>query len=259
MQHSSLKAEIVRTPNCSNRIYDQHCHTHYEVLFVLEGSIKLNVEGAHILLEKDSGIIIEPLKYHIVTGNNTAYHRLIISFEQEFIPQQIRQRLMENIRGNFVFFSENLSEIFRKYAVVLERGDPTFSLLLNAILTEGLYALAMDEQICVESTDSKRTGKLKQIISIIDENLCREIRLENIAAQMYMSESAMCHLFKEEMNISMKQYILQKKMIYAKSLLSQGASPGEAAAACGYKNYASFYKVFLKIIGKSPAGVIHKR
>lgn len=258
MEHSSFNAEIVRTPNCFDRIYDQHCHTHFEVLFVLEGSIKLNVEGAHILLEKDTGIIIEPLKYHIVTGNNTAYHRLIIFFEQDFIPLQIRGRFLGNIRDNYVFSSESLAQLFRKYSAVLEKGDPAYALLLDAILTESIYALAMDERIHAESPDSKRTGKLKQIISFIDENMDREILLEDIAARMYMSQSAVCHLFKEEMNISLKQYILQKKMIYAKSLLSQGVSPGEAAAACGYKNYASFYKIFLKITGKSPAKVLPK-
>ncbi len=258
MQHSSFKAEIVRTSNCFDRIYDQHCHTHFEVLFVLEGSIKLNVEGAHILLEKDTGIIIEPLKYHIVTGNNTAYHRLIICFEQDFTPVEIRKQLFENIRDNYVFSTESLVQLFRKYSVVLEKGDPAYALLLDAILTESIYALATDERVHAERPDSKRTGKLKQIISIIDENLDREIHLEDIASRMYMSQSAVCHLFKEEMNISLKQYILQKKMIYAKSLLDRGMPPGEAAAACGYKNYASFYKIFLKITGNSPAKVVPK-
>lgn len=255
MERRYFKAEIVRAENCSDRIYDQHCHSRYEVLFVLEGSIKLNVEGAHILLEKNAGIVIEPLKYHVVTGNNTAYHRLVISFEQDFIPLQIRQRFLENIRQNYVFFSEKLAELFRKYSVVLERKNSVYAPLLDAILTEAIYSLALDERIHAENPDSRRTEKLKQIISIIDENLDKEILLEDIAARMYMSESAVCHLFKEEMNISLKQYILQKKMTYAKSLLNRGVSPGDAAVACGYKNYASFYKMFLKITGKSPAKV----
>ena len=56
------------------------------------------------------------------------------------------------------------------------------------------------------------------------------------------------------MKIPLKQYILRKKMMYAKSLILAGTSPGEAAVACGYKNYASFYKMFLKFTGQSPNG-----
>ena len=75
---------------------------------------------------------------------------------------------------------------------------------------------------------------------------------------MYMSESALCHLFKQEMKISLKQYILQKKMLNAKALLQQGMSPGAVAEACGYKNYPSFYKIFLKVTGLTPAQVTAK-
>lgn len=258
MNQGSFKAEVVHTANCSNRIYDQHCHSRYELIFVLEGSIRLNVEGEHIVLEKDSGIIIEPLKYHIVTGNNTTYHRLILFFDRDFIPLQIREAFFKNIGNYYIFFSERVSEHFRKYAAILERKNSIYAPLLDAILTEGIYGLALDEHVCVGAVANKRTEKLKGIISFVEDNLDREITLEDVAATIYMSESAVCHFFKEEMNISLKQYILQKKMTYAKSLLNRGVSPGEAATACGYKNYPSFYKMFLKIMGKSPAEIAPK-
>lgn len=253
MSQGSFEAEVARTANCTERIYDQHCHSCYELLFVLKGSIRLNIEGEHILLGEDSGIVIEPLQYHIVTGNNSTYHRLVLSFDADFIPLQIRQQFFENTRNNCVFYSDRLAEQFQKYATLLEGKDPLYAPLLNAILTEAIYGLATDQHIRTENLNTKRSRRVKQIIAVIDDNLNRDILLEDIAAQMYMSESAVCHLFKEEMNISLKQYILQKKMVYAKSLLNRGVSPGEAAAACGYKNYASFYKIFLKIMGKSPA------
>ena len=39
------------------------------------------------------------------------------------------------------------------------------------------------------------------------------------------------------------------------TLILAGTTPGEAATACGYKNYASFYKVFLKFTGQSPSAL----
>lgn len=258
MHHSALKAEIIRTPNCIDQIYDQHCHGYYEVLFVLDGSIRLNVEGRHILLEKNAGIMMEPLTYHIVTGNNTAYDRLILYFDRDFVPEAIQRRLTEKLSESPVFASRTLAGLFRKYAAALEKNDPVYTSLLDAILTEVLYALAFDDRETYLPSESKRTEKLQQIVAVIHENLHREISLDEIASRIYMSQSAMCHLFTEEMKISLKQYILQKKMTYAKSLLTEGVSPGEAAAACGYKNYASFYKIFLKVIGQTPAQIIRQ-
>jgi hypothetical protein len=205
MGQGAFEAEIVRTANCTARIYDQHCHSRYELLFVLKGSIRLNIEGEHILLGENSGVVIEPLKYHIVTGNNTAYHRLVLSFDADAIPLQIRDQFLRNIRDNCVFYSENIAEQFQKYASILERKNTIFAPLLDAILTEAIYSLATDDHIRTENLDTKRTGRIKQIISIIDDNLDKEISLGDIASRMYMSESSVCHLFKEEMNISLKR------------------------------------------------------
>lgn len=253
MLQGLVNAQIVRTENCSDRIYDRHCHAHYGILFVLEGSIRLQIEGQPVFLEENMGVLIPPLKYHIVTGNNTRYHRLILSFQKECIPEEILGQFLENTGSNFIFRSESLSGLLRKFAAVLEKGSPVYTPLLGAILTEAIYEMTFAHGTQPAAAADKFAEKLARIIAYVDGNLHTEIRLPDVAAYVYMSESALSHFFKDAMKISLKQYILQKKMIYAQSLLHQGLPPGEAAAACGYKNYASFYKIFLKITGQTPA------
>lgn len=258
MQPIPMTAEIIRTENSSDRIYDRHCHAHYGILFVLDGSIRIRMEGQPLLLEKNMGILIEPLKYHIVTGNNTRYHRLILSFQKEAIPATLLSDFQTAIAKNFVFYADGIAQLFRKFAFVWETHGEDYAPLLTALLTEALYALTYENDAPAEAAGGKKAEKLRGIISYVDENLGNEIRLADAAAAMYMSESALCHLFKEEMKISLKQYILQKKILYAKSLLQQGTPPSAAAAACGYKNYPSFYKIFLKMTGIPPAQVMQE-
>ena len=256
MKSGFLKSEIVRTENCANRIYDQHCHPYYEVLFVIKGSVLLNIEGSTAPLYENTGIVIEPLKYHIVTGNQTDYHRLILLFEECDIPEGIRTLFADNARINSVFASSGLTDLFQKYIAVLEKDNSAYYPLQNAIFTEILYALSLEERNPASLSENKAGNRLKRIIDYVDQNLSGEIHLSDIATALYMSESAVCHLFKEEMKTSLKKYIIEKKMMYARSLLQQGATPGSAAIACGYKNYASFYKMFCKIVGKSPAEIL---
>lgn len=252
MYQASIKSEIVRTGNCANRIYDQHCHTYYEVLFVIKGSVQLNIEGKTTVLYESTGIIIEPLKYHIVTGNQTDYHRLILLFDEKDIPEGIVELFTDNMRANSAFSSVVLAELFRRYADVLERNDRAYLPLQSAIFTEILYELALEKRNPVRALEDKKSHRLKCIIEYVEENLSREIRLSDVATAVYMSESAVCHLFKDMMKTSLKQYIIEKKMMYARSLIQQGFTPGAVSVACGYKNYAAFYKMFCKIVGKSP-------
>ena len=259
MNSETLESKIVRTENCANRIYDQHCHPYYEVLFVIKGSVQLNIEGNTAVLYENSGIIIEPLKYHIVTGNQTDYHRLILWFEDQDVPEGIRTLFVENAKICSIFISADIADLFRRYTKVLEKNDSAYLPLQNAIFTEILYALSLEQRNPVSLPENKAVSRLKRIIDYVDRNLSTEIRLSDIAAAVYMSESAICHLFKDEMKTSLKKYIIEKKMMYARSLIQQGINPGAAAVACGYKNYASFYKMFCKIVKKSPTEVILQR
>ena len=255
MYQASIKSEVVRTENCSNRIYDQHCHTYYEVLFVIKGSVQLNIEGDTTVLFENTGIIIEPLKYHIVTGNQSDYHRLILLFDEKDIPEGIFDLFTANMHINSAFSSLTLAELFSRYAEVLEKNDEAYLPLQSAIFTEILYGLALETRDPVRALNDKKSHRLKCIIEYVERNLSREIYLSDVATAVYMSESAVCHLFKDMMKTSLKQYIIEKKMMYARSLIQQGFTPGAASAACGYKNYASFYKMFCKIVGRSPAEI----
>ena len=259
MNSSTLESKIVRTENCANRIYDQHCHPYYEVLFVIKGSVQLNIEGNTAVLYENSGIIIEPLKYHIVTGNQTDYHRLILWFEEQDVPEEMRALFAGNAKISSIFTSENLTELFRKYISILEKNDSAYIPLQNAIFTEILYALSLEQRNPLALPENKAGNRLKRIIDYVDKNLTKEMCLADIASAVYMSESAVCHLFKDEMKTSLKKYIIEKKMMYARSLIQQGINPGAAAIACGYKNYASFYKMFCKIVKKSPTEVVLQR
>lgn len=251
----NIKAELVRTENSARQIYDQHCHGDFEILYILSGSTQLNLEGEQILLRENTGIVVEPLKYHIVTGKNPRYHRLVLTFSPEAVPEAVYDRFLSRIRTNALFSEEEVCRIFGRLSTVLEMGDAAFEPLVQAMLTEALYALAYENTAVQPEAESKSRSKLKQITSFVDGNLHRQISLGDIAGQLFMSESSLCHLFRQEMGISLKQYILQKKMMYAKSLLQKGTAPGTAAALCGYKNYASFYKIFQKITGMTPGQI----
>ena len=72
---------------------------------------------------------------------------------------------------------------------------------------------------------------------------------------MESNAQSLCHLFKSKMKISIKQYVLQKKISYATALIQQGVPTGEAAKRIGYLNYANFYTAYKNLTGKSPAEI----
>ena len=247
---------LKREDYCTGELYGPHCNNSYEILFVLKGSVRFDLEGERITLKENSAIVLAPMLYQIVSGNDDAYHRGLFFFQPSAIPEDIREAFLQRVGKRYAFSSPEMTQLFRKYVAAEESGDPRFNALKDALFTVITHNIAFDDTISKNEIISTKTAKLRQVIDYLDKNITSEIRIGHIADRLHISQSAVYRMFKEEMRISLKQYILQKKMIYAETLLRQGASPGEAALACGYRNYASFYKVFVKVTGKTPGKVL---
>jgi len=55
------------------------------------------------------------------------------------------------------------------------------------------------------------------------------------------------------MGISIKQYIISKKLAKANWLMQNGISSTQAALQIGYENYSSFYRIYRKFYNSSPS------
>ena len=54
--------------------------------------------------------------------------------------------------------------------------------------------------------------------------------------------------------ISVMQYVQNKKMAMAKHYIMKGDSPGEVCRKCGYTEYSTFYRAYVREFGCSPKG-----
>lgn len=251
-----LHNAVKYTDYSNEQLYQPHCNNCYEILFVLKGSVRFDLEGERIILKENSAIVLAPMLYQIVSGNDDAYHRVILFFDLSSVSPDLRDAFVRRVGKRYVFSSQEMTQLFHKFTEAIEKEDPRYNALKDALFTIITHNIAFDDTIGKNSLINTKTAKLRQVIDYLDKNIASEIRIGHIADRLHISQSAVYRMFKEEMRISLKQYILQKKMIYAETLLRQGASPGEAAQASGYRNYASFYKVFLKVTGKTPGKVL---
>ena len=87
----------------------------------------------------------------------------------------------------------------------------------------------------------------------IDENLAADLSYQTLAVQANLSVKSLYQFFKQETGFPLGQYIKERRIIKAKTLLNAGASAAEAAAGAGFKDYSVFYRNFQKKTGLTPA------
>ena len=111
-------------------------------------------------------------------------------------------------------------------------------------------ALAVREQ----ENDSQGKRILKKALEYIEENYTQEtISLNGAAGATGVSANYFSAIFSQEMNMTFTEYVTQKRMERAKSLMrSPDMHTGEIAQAVGYKDPHYFSFVFKKTQGQTP-------
>ena len=107
--------------------------------------------------------------------------------------------------------------------------------------------------------DNKKTyefhSKIHASIIYIEENcLKKEFSLQTAAKKSFISEPYFRKLFKKEFNLSPKQYVINRRIKHAASLIIAGYyTLREISELCGYSDYKHFSVEFKRVIGVSPS------
>lgn len=244
LRANAFEFEYIESEIDHSVLWERHCHAKYEMIAVADGDITVMPEGQNYRLKKNQVIIIPPLLYHSVTANGEGSYRRITSlFGSDAIPSVLQGEFSKQERYTTV----NTSHIEKIKEICQKEDAAFFAPLLQSLMIEIFYdALLMPQAHAKIETDEF----LQKTFEYIDQHLHEKILLDDLAKHTSRSKSSFCHLFEEKMNISPKQYILQKKLALASKLIDEGVPHTVAAMQVGYENYSNFYRLYRNNIEK---------
>ena len=75
---------------------------------------------------------------------------------------------------------------------------------------------------------------------------------QSIADAFYMSKYHLCHIFKEGTGFSLMDYVINCRILKARSLLRNGMRVQEVGENVGFRNNEHFIRTFKKLTGTPP-------
>lgn len=234
-------------------------HPYHEILYYLDGDATFVSDKFNHRLTPGSLIIIPRESYHLfAVDNQENYTRFLINFEDFPEISEITNSVMSGIR---IIDNVNLHilTIFNRMCEIIKNNSNSAE---TKISLYGAFLMLLSEiNMCSHEPFSpklrERNHLITRCISYIDNNFKHNINTEIIAKEMNVSSSTLFQTFKKEMGISLHKYIVEKRLIYAHRLIMENQKATNVYLECGYNDYSSFYKAYLKMFRHPPS--YHKK
>ncbi|HIZ83767.1 MAG TPA: AraC family transcriptional regulator [Firmicutes bacterium] len=241
-----------------------HVHEECELLYFVSGNAQCLVETTVYPLEPHSLLVIRNMESHMIRiQGDAAYERYGIHFFPGLLDSVdpahtlLRPFLDRPLGQDNLYHAEEFAGI-RPHELFLSMvsADPSEESQRRTLL---LYLYPLFGQI-LEAFRKKQTGRkapakqgmAQEMVAYINRHLFEELSLEALSQQFFMSQSQLNRIFKEQVGSSVWDYILYKRLVAARNLIRDGHSAGDACAACGFKDYSSFYRSYVRRFGSSP-------
>ncbi len=230
--------------------YTKHMHAFVEILFFVSGQVTYNVEGEKRVLKPGDCVLIQPGKLHFAQVNHDIlYERYVLKFPEKFIPKHMKSFFLHSTP--FFRISQDGTNLFKSLDIYYQMvNDEDMEIICFSKLME-LFVLLKNSHEKEQSYD--RSSVVTEITEYIQNHLCENLSLSKISKDLSYSESYISSYFKKEMHTPIMKYIRTKKIIYAHSLISEGAKPYEVCEKLNFNDYSTFYRQYLKVVGVAPS------
>ena len=234
-----------------------HIHDNHELFCLVKGDVGYIVEGHRYKLYPGTLLLMRSSESHkLIVNSPSEYERYVINFTSDFLLQNgfdstILTPLLQRELGQKNRYSpkdfQNITPVY--FFEKLENEAKIIS-PKNAVLSN-LSALLSSINIAFLKKNNKDTDE-GGIIAFVNDNLTKNLSVEEIAAFVHLSPSQLSRVFKKLSGTSVYEYILSKRLILFHEKMRMGMGAQEASNECGFHDYSAFYRLYKKRFGTSP-------
>ena len=237
------------------RSYWMHVHNEYELLYILSGDIIHGIEDRKYHLQKHDLVIVRPNDYHYIQIEPpTPYERYDILFDPDILGIENIHILPKKLDVLNCRHKPIIAEIFKKIDYYHEKlTDEQRKDVICLLLKELIYNLSFESDTRTTALPESIHPVVSKALAEINDNLFTIRNVEEIADKLYVSKGYLFRIFKRELKTTPLKYITEKRLHAAQSLLAQGKPPTYVYRECGFNDYTSFYRSYVKLFGHAPS------
>lgn len=240
-----------------------HFHNAYELLFIREGYIRIQIGDAVYEGGPGSVFVIGRFEEHFLELRTPIYERYYIILNPDMTERLITdRRLLMPLRSRPKGFChrydvsahmERFELIFRRLLEEQNVQDSLAAVMHMSLVSELLILLCRLQPQLLESTSQASKTAVFAVQRYIDTHYAEPVRVRDMAERVFLTPCYLTHCFKSLTGYSPKQYLVQARLAAAKDLLIHSDLPiSEVAFHVGFSDVNNFIRAFRRETGSTP-------
>jgi len=217
--------------------------TYIAVIPTYEGTDVHKHSMLHVFVGEETLILDDKHRGNLIILEQNVYHRRPKGNLSFFLFVDPTSTFAENLRKNYLKGDDSYAD-----DIVLECHDP------NEYEISDFVKNRFGESSLIRRTDID--SRITFLLDEIDRFECLETKVPELAVKMNYSESYLTHLFKKETGVSLKRYLLLRRVEYVWKRISCGESITSVSLDAGFSSPSHFSDTCRKLTGISAADVL---
>ena len=246
----------------TDREFEWHYHDFHKIIVFVSGKVTYHIEGkAYQLKPQDILLVSQGAIHKPEIDPSIPYERYIFWIRDDLSSPELNTCFQKaNDRSfNLIRLDSVLQEKLKDLLPEIEHSlrDTQFS---DSILSKALFAQFMVyiNRIFLKSSSApdqksySSDSQVEQLLKYINRNLSENLSIDHLAEKFFFSKYHMMRKFKKETGYTIHNYIISKRLLHARSLITQGTPVMKAAMQSGFQDYTAFVRAYKKQFGTVP-------
>ena len=248
----------------SGHSVSKHWHNGFEVIFILSGSMTVNINNRDYKLQNGGFAVVNSKTIHSTVCRGTCKY-LLIQIPYETIKKNIPDidiimircicTSEENTKGNFIKIRNILTKLKMHYEAPRDCG---YLLMLNSLIYNLLYHLVINFKTSIDPVMKEKADRniqrLGVVLQYVRQHYAENISLNDAAHIVALNREYFSRFFKRYMGMTFMDYVYAIRLEHAYyDVINTDFPIGSIADHHGFeKNYKLFVRKFKEQYGCSP-------
>ena len=243
--------------------FSYHYHDFHKVVIFISGKAAYHIEGKAYQLKPWDILLVNRHAIHRPEIDTSVPYERFILWIQNDIPWQELLKCFQKANDrsyNLVRLNSALQEKMKDILFELENSAKSDE-YGREILTQSLFLqfmvylnrIFLEKQYIFDKKSYTFDSQIASILQYINHNLKEDLSVETLSVRYYVSKYHLMRKFKQETGYTLHNYIVNKRLLMARTLISNGMPVTKAAQESGFAEYSTFSRAYRKQFKTNPS------